>query len=494
VLATALPLGARWRRATGATAPTATPGAAAARALAVLPFTDMSGDSASRYFSDGLSEEITTTLGRIQGLHVAARSSAFALRDRDLDVRTIGDTLGVDAVLEGSVRRAGRRLRVTVQLVDARSGLQLWTDEYDREMSDVLTVQDEIAGAIADALALRLPNAGGRAAVRRPTDPAAYDLYLRALTLRSGLHPDGLRQAAGLLDQAIELQPDFALAWAAKASVLAPLVFMRQLPAEQGLHDVRAAIDRAFALDSQIGEAHVARGIVQLFWDRDWAGAERSLRRAVALNPSDPHAWHHLANYWRAMDRPDDAAGARLRGLALDPLDARLRYALADEYLAAGRLAEARAAFTKARALDPLYPGALGFGPTPPRGIWEVDLAEGHDAAAVEALLSVATLRGATTGQVESFRRAFASGGIHAFWRHWLAFDGTQSGPAMDPLRIAGLAAMAGDTAQALDALERARAEQNAGLIFMRTEPAFAALHASPRYRRIEREMRFPAR
>lgn len=491
-LAAAIP---RVVRSRGAAASTRAPvSASPARSLAVLPFVDMSGDTANRYFSDGLSEEITTTLGHIQGLQVAARSSAFALRGHDLDVRTIGDTLGVDAVLEGSVRRAGGRLRVVAQLVDARTGLQLWSDEYEREMSDVLTMQDEIARAIAEALALRMPAVGGPARARGATDPAAYDLYLHALTLRSQFRPDALRRASGLLDRAIEIQPDFALAWAAKASVISPLVFFRHVRPERGVPEMRAATDRAFALDPLIGEAHVARGIIQLFWDWDWAGAKRSLDSAVALTPSDPHAWQQLANYWRAAARPDEAAAARLRGLALDPLDPRLRYALADEYMAAGRLSEARAAYERAAALDPMHPSALGLGPSPPRGTWSVSLAEGREADAVQELLRVATLRGASADEADALRRAFASGGIRGFWRRWLVMDQRHSKPSVDPMRLASISAMAGDTARALDVLEKEYAARNPALIFLRTSPEFAPLRTQPRYRRIVEAMRFPLR
>jgi serine/threonine-protein kinase len=464
-----------------------------ARSLAVLPFVDMSADSADRYFSDGLSEEITTALGRVEGLRVAARSSAFALRDRTLGVRKIGDTLGVEAVLEGSVRRSGRRLHVTAQLVDAHRGLQIWEEEYDREVADVLAVQDEIARAIAGALELRLPSNRAITRVRRGMDLAAYDLYLRALELRNNMRSDALQRATDLLDRAIELQPDFAAAYAAKASVIAPRVLFLQVPREQGLRDVRAAIDRAFALDPELGEAHVALGLVQLFWDWDWAAAERSLRRAIELDPNNPHAWQHLGNYLRAMDRPEEAAAARLRGLALDPLNPRLRYALGEDYLFAGRLPEALAAFERGGQLDPLHPIALGLS-MPPRGPWDVSLRQGRDAEAVRELLRAATLRGASSGEVDSLRAAFATGGIHGFWRRWLVMDRRQSGAGIDPLRVAALSAMAGDTAQALTSLERAYAERNPSLIFLRTEPGFAGLRTHPRYMRVVQGMYFPAR
>ena len=475
----------------GAVAP-ATAAAPTSRSLAVLPFIDLSGASADRYFGDGLSEEITTALGRIEGLRVAARTSSFALRDRALDVRRIGDTLGVDAVLEGSVRRAGHRLRVTTQLVDTHSGMRIWAGAYDREDADVLTVQDEIAGAIADALELRLRVHEGTPRVRSTTNPEAYDLYLRALQLRTDLSADGLQRATDLLDRAIELQPDFALAYAAKASVLEPRVLFRQIPQAEGLSATRAAIDHAFALDPRNGEAHVARGILQLFWEWDWAGAERSLRRAVALDPNDAHAWHHLGNYYRAMGRLDLAADARLRGLALDPLNARLRAALGEEYFYAGRWDDALAALQRAAQLDPLHPILLGRA-NAAVGPGRVYLAQGREAEGVRDLLRVAALRGASADEIDALRAAYRTGGIHGFWRAWLVMDRRQSGPAMDPLRVAALSSLAGDTAQALTWLERAYAERNPGLIFMRTDPSYASLRASPRYRRIERAMRFPS-
>jgi len=479
---------ALWSRAGGP--PDAAP-AAVARSLAVLPFVEMSADSADRYFADGLSEEITTALGRIEGLRVAARSSAFALRDRTMDVRAIASTLGVEAVLEGSVRRSGRRLRVNAQLVDAKTGLNIWAREYDREATDALVVQDEIARAIAGALELRVPPIGGSARVRRGTDLAAYDLYLRALELRNNMRSDALQRATDLLDRAIELQPDFARAYAAKASVIAPRVLFRQVPREQGLRDVRDAIDHAFALDPQLGEANVSLGLVQLFYDWDWTAAERSLRHAIELDPNNAHGWQHLGNYFRAMNRPAEAAAARLRGLAVDPLNARLRLALGEDLLFAGKLPEALAAFERGEQLDPLHPITLGLG-APPRGPWDVYLRQGRDADAVRELVRVATLRGASSGEVDSLRTAFTNGGMHGFWRRWLVMDRRQSGGSIDPLRVAALSALAGDTAEALTSLERAYAERNPSLIFLRVEPSFAALRTHPRYRRVVQQIHFP--
>jgi tetratricopeptide (TPR) repeat protein len=201
-----------------------------------------------------------------------------------------------------------------------------------------------------------------------------------------------------------------------------------------------------------------------------------------------------MANYYRAMNRPDEAARARLRGLALDPLNARMRITLGEDYMSAGRPAEALAPFARAVQLDPMHPLALGLGPTPPFGPAMVYLAQGRDADAVQDLLRVATLRGASAGEVDSLRAAFAAGGMHGFWRRWLVMDRRQSGATINPMRVARLSAMAGDTAQALEWLERAYAEGEPGLIFLRAEQAFAGLRSNPRYQKVERGMHFPAR
>jgi adenylate cyclase len=465
-----------------------------ARSVAVLPFLNMSPDPANAYFSDGLSEEIITALSRIDGLHVAARTSSFALRDGKLDVRVIGDTLGVEAVLEGSVRREGNRLRVTAQLIDAETGYHIWSNDYDREVADVITMQNEIAGEIAGALRLQLPPRVSAVQTDRPRNLEAYDLYLRALYLRSRLSPDALRQATELLDRAIELAPDFALAYAAKASIIGPRIYFRYLPRDEGVREMRAAVARALALDSNIGEAHVARGILELFYDWNWSSAERSLREAVRLNPNDPHAWHNLANYYDAMGRYDEAPEARLRAAALDPLDARIPMILGVDYTMMGRFDDALVQFDRGLRLDPSNALALGLGPALPAGPVRVHIAMGRDTAAAEELVRLAALRKATPAELDAMRSAFAKSGLRGVWRGWLEMDLRQHGGAIDPLRAATLWASIGDTAQALDWLERAYAERIPGLIYLRSEKAFAGLQTHPRFVRILTEMKLDPR
>jgi tetratricopeptide (TPR) repeat protein len=213
----------------------------------------------------------------------------------------------------------------------------------------------------------------------------------------------------------------------------------------------------------------------------------------VELDPNNPHAWHHLGNYYRAMGRLDDAADARLRGLALDPLNARLRAALGEEYFYGGRWDDALAALQRAAQIDPLHPILLGRA-NAAVGPGRVYIAEGREADGVRDLLRVAALRGASADEVDALRAAYRTGGIHGFWRAWLEMDRRQSGSSIDPWRVAALSGLAGDSAQALSALERAYAERNPGLIFIRTDPSFASLRANPRYLRIVRAMKFPTR
>ncbi|HUF13688.1 MAG TPA: BTAD domain-containing putative transcriptional regulator, partial [Longimicrobiales bacterium] len=442
-----------------------------ARSVAVLPFANMSGDAENGYFSDGLSEQIITALSHVDGLRVAARTSSFALRDGRLDVRVIGDTLDVEAVLEGSVRRQGSRIKVTAQLIDAASGYHIWSGEFDRQVSDVIAVQDEIAGAIASALELRLPPRGAAAAAQRTPNLAAYDLYLRARHLRDDLSRDAMRSAMELLGRAIELEPGFALAWAEKANVLGPAINFGYVSQEQGVAEMRAAVQRALELDPELGEAHVALGILRLFYEWDWEGGERALRRAVDLNPNDQHAWHHLGNQLTVAGRIDEAVDARLRGIALDPLNARARAILALELMKAGRHDEALAEYERARQLDPMNPNVLGIGPALPIGA-EIHLARGRADDAVQELLRVAALRDATPGEMDALRAAFAKDGMRGFWRSWLDMDLRQAGSHPDPLRLAGLWAYIGDAAQSLDWLERAYAGRSSALIFLRTYPA----------------------
>lgn len=415
---------------------------------------------------------------------MAARTSSFAVRDQGMDVRAIGLALDVETVLEGSVRKADGRLRVTAQLIDAATGYHLWSEQFDGELRDVFAVQDSIAQAIANAFTL-----GFAPQDRETPGLEAYDLYLRGLYLRNTLAGDRLRNAVDLFDRAIAMEPSFALAWAGKASVIGPLLYFRHVPYADGVAELRRSTARALELDPRLGEAHAALGMLRLFFEWDWPGAGQALRRAVALNPNDPHAWHHLANYHRATGGVAEAIVARTRSLALDPLNPRTLITLGKDYQLAGDDSAALRHFRRARELDPLNPLGLGRGPGLPVGPAELLLLRGRERESIAEYLRVAALRGATAAELDSLRAGHASRGMTGFWRAWLEMDLRQSGPSPDPLRVAATWVMIGDTARTFEWLDRAYAEHNPGLIYIQSDPSFRSVRSHPRFLRVVEAM-----
>lgn len=465
--------------------------AAAPRSVAVLPFVDLSAGGGQGYLGDGMGDALITALGRVDGLHVTARTSSFALRDARLDVRAIGDTLGVATVVEGSVRREGDRLRVSARLVDARSGYELWSARYDREVGDMLAVQDEIAGAIAGALRLTLAGGGG-AAPAQTASVEAYDLYLRGTWFRSRLSSKAIATAVGYFDQAIALDPAYARAYAGKATALGPPLYFDPFPREPRLTELRAAAAQALALDDRLGEAHVAMGIIHMFYEWDWEAAERELRRAIALDPADAHAFHHWANWLRTQGRVDESIETRRRALALDPLNPRTHLTLGHDYMVAGRYDEAALQFRRGMDLDPDNPLVLGLGPALPLGMAEVHEVRGRHAEAVAEYARIAARRGAREDELRAMRDGLARGGMPGFWRAWLAFETRAANGTPRAIRMAAIHARLGERARALDLLEQAWQQRDPGMIYLASHPGWVSLREEPRFVALRERMQLP--
>ncbi len=295
--------------------------------LAVIPFANMSADKEQEYFSDGLAEEIINALTQLPGLKVTARTSSFYFRGKEADIREIGARLNVENVLEGSVRKAGNRIRVTAQLISVADGYHLWSERFDREMSDVFAIQDEIAQAIAEKLRIRLAGAGP--IVKRQTENLeAYNLCLKARYYMSKATPDSTEKGRQYCEQAIALDPNYALGhiWLARYYwIVAMLGYQRP---NTVLPKAKSAVLKALELDDTLAEAHSLLGILLGYGDFDWIGAEREQRRALELNPASPDA-HHWA-YYRlyATGRIEEALAEIRRALELDPLSAIYNYHL----------------------------------------------------------------------------------------------------------------------------------------------------------------------
>lgn len=340
---------------TGASA-TPAPARPAVPSIAVLPFVDMSSDKSQEFFGEGIAEELIHALARIQGLRVVARTSAFAFKDKRLDVREIGRILSVDAILEGSVRAAGSRLRITAQLINVADGFHLWPERFDRDAGDIFAIQDELSLAIVDHLKVTL-HIGERDALqkRSTADPEAYNLYLKGLYFLARPRPDLVQKALGLFQEALERDPGFARAYAAIGTAFAMLGNFNFAPPTEVYPRAKAAIQKALALDDRLGEAHAIAATVAFWYDWDWAAAEEGYTRNLALNPGD--AFSHGDHAWFLLTRRrfDESLREIKRALDLDPLMPLFYGWSVGLHCAVGRLDEALHEFERAKEIDPTF-------------------------------------------------------------------------------------------------------------------------------------------
>lgn len=287
--------------------------------IAVLPFSNMSGDPEKEYFSDGVSEEIINSLTKLPGLRVAARTSSFAFKGENVDIKDAGRRLGVATVLEGSVRQSGDRLRVTAQLINVADGYHLWSERWDREMEDVFAVQDEIAAAIADRLRVSLTTSPAAPAKPCTTNLGAYQLYLKGRHLWNHRDKASLQKSVEYFQLAIERDPEFAHAYSGLADAYLLLGSYRIIARDEAHAKAKAAAKKACELDDSSAEAHTSMGQV-LRGERDWEGEEREYRRAIELNPNYATAHQWYATLLAALGRMDEAVREVRRAEELDPL------------------------------------------------------------------------------------------------------------------------------------------------------------------------------
>ena len=323
----------------------------ASSSVAVIPFTNMSPDPEQEYFCEGMAEEIINSLAAVEGLRVAARSSAFQFNSKSHDAREVGAALNVKTVLEGSVRTAGGRIRVTVQLIDVDNGFQLWSDRYDRKMDDIFALQDEISEHVVDALKVTLGKPA-KEEMKRPTDSVeAYQLYLKGLHNWYRREKDSLVKAASLFEQAAAEDPSYALAHAGVVSAYASLGLYGFDPSEARAK-AGTALDRALALEPELAEVRASVGLKNTFLEWDWENGERELASAIETNPSYvlAYCWFSFLLAW--TKRYDEAVRLASRAVKLDPLSPYTNASLGLVYLAAGRHEEAVGALNEALDID----------------------------------------------------------------------------------------------------------------------------------------------
>jgi TolB-like protein/Tfp pilus assembly protein PilF len=473
------------------TAPAAQASAAATafspppHSIAVLPFVNMSGDKEQEYFSDGLSEELLNDLARINELQVAARTSAFSFKGKDTDIGTVARKLNVGAVLEGSVRRSAHRVRVTAQLINAVTGFHLWSETYDRDLGDVLKLQTDIASAVASALKVTLlRDVASEMQIGGTRNPAAYDAYLRSTSaywqVSSASDNEAVR--AGY-QEAVRLDPNFALAYAGWSMALGACgQLFAHGPAVGDFYDqARTQALKAVALAPELAEGHLALAVVYVR-SLDFAGASEEFQRAMTLAPNNARVLRDYGSFAAQMGRSDVGIAAARRAVALDPLNVESHGFLSSALFAARRYDQALAAYKDGLSLHPTNPW------------W----AAGGGAGIYYALGDFEKMRAVCEDAGEAFKDS----------QLCLALANHKLGRQADAeTALAGFKALAGnagaygyaaiyaqwgDTPKALEWLERALQLGDPELIGLKTDPLLDPLRREPRFKAIERELKFP--
>jgi serine/threonine-protein kinase len=455
------------------------------RSIAVLPFVNSSADPENEYFSDGMTDELITALSKVEGLQVASRTSVFALKNLREDVRTLGRRLNVSTILDGTVRKSGNRIRITVQLSSVEEGRTLWSERYDREMSDVFAIQDEIAGTIVQTLrSTLLGDLRDPTPVRYTANVKAYSLYLKGRFSWNRRTQEGIKEGIRYFEQAIAEDPGYALAYSGLADSYALDLDYRGAPVFEGMERAKAEARKAIALDDSLAEAHTSLGWVTFIYDWDWPGADREFSRAVRLNPRYATARQWYSWFLAAMGRFEEALLQGRTAIELDPASVSIRRSMGWLQYYARHYDDALENLRRALALNPtseethrllglvylqqgLYDEAAG-------SFKEALAHSEQDALAFAGLGHVAARRGreseARAVLEELHRRARAR--------------------YVSPVAQAGLYVTLGERDRAFEWIEKAYRDRRGWLAYLKIEPMLDGLREDPRFDRWLERMR----
>ena len=341
--------------------PTITDRTVPTKSIAVLPFENISNDPDQEYFSDGLTEEIIADLSKLSSLHVISRTSAMVFKGSKKDIKTIGQELNVRYLLEGSVRKAGNKLRITAQLIDASTDAHVWTEKFDGVLEDVFEIQEKVARSIVESLRLELtPQESARLVAKSPADPAAHELYLAGRYHLHQTSPSEMIKAIELFENAIGMDSTYAQAYAALANCYVYLGFLGAI-AEDVYPKAKEAATKALEIDEALAEAHAMLGYAATYYDWDWATAERELKRAIALNPNYAQGYLHYSWYLATQNRLEESRAAILRAKEVDPFSIVIHANLSNYFYFNRDHEEALVQSRKALELAPEAPIVLLF-------------------------------------------------------------------------------------------------------------------------------------
>jgi TolB-like protein/Tfp pilus assembly protein PilF len=467
-----------------AAAPAATLPGEEPPSIAVLPFVNMSRDEENEYFADGLSEELLNVLAKIRGLRVASRTSAFSFKGKDVDIATVAQKLNVATVLEGSVRKSGKRVRITAQLIQVASDSHLWSETYDRELDDIFAVQDDIAQSVVKELRAALlpetaqPAASSaavaevrQAATGRSDNPEAFQLYLQGKFFGERITQADSDKAIDLFQRALAIDPNFALAWAGLSQIHFLQAGYGFAPISEGFERAREAAQNALRLAPELAEGHIALGTVLEGHDWNFTAAEASFRRALELAPGDANALRAAAQLARILGRVDEALELLRKAVALDPLSARTHRQAAMVAVMGERFDDAAASFQLALNLAPnaglnhaflaitrLLQGRV-------EGALALAEAESHDVFRNLALAMIHHAQG-RAAESDAALQTLSSG-----------FGWTAA------YQVAEAYAYRNEVDKAFEWLERAYTQRDPGVTYSATDVILRSLHADPRWR-----------
>ena len=457
---------------------------ASARSIAVLPFDNMSADPEAEYFADGMTEEIINALTKIDDLQVASRTSAFAFKGKSVNIRRIGSELNVGTVLEGSVRKAGNKIRITAQLINVGDGYHLWSDRYDREMTDIFAVQDEIARAIVDTLKVKLVGAAEGPLVKPHTDNVeAYSLYLKGRYFWNKRNEEDLKRGIEHFEQAIALDAEYVLAHVGIADSYNILGFYDLLPPREAFPKAKAAALKALELDDHLAEAHTSLGYVKFYYDWDFRDAELTFKRAIELNPSYPVAHQFYANLLDQVGRPDEAEVQWRRAEELDPLTLIINAGLGWHYFFDRKYDQAILQLQRALQMDDTFvPGHFWIGLAYQQS--------GMHEQSVAAMTKARECSGGSPATVAELARAYALAGDADRAKALLKdLDEMAEHRYVPPYELAGAYLALDMTERVYALLNRAYDERSHSLAFLKADPRFDGLRTDEPFQALLRKV-----
>ncbi len=441
--------------------------AVSAQSIAVLPFVDMSQSKDQEYFSDGISEELLNLLAKIQTLHVAARTSSFSFKGKDVPIPEIANTLHVANVLEGSIRKAGDQIRITAQLIRAADGYHVWSETWDRKLDDIFKIQDEIAGKVVEELKVTLL---GAAPTVRTTDPDAYALYLQARQVGRQGTTEAFQQSDALYHKVLTIDPRYAPAWNNLAVNFANETGQGLLPNKEGYAQSREAAMKTLAIDPEYAPAHASLGWIAMYGDNDLAGAAQHFKRALALDAADPSVLSNSTVLLQSLGRMDEALALDEAIVRRDPVNVATLFNLGLYQRLAGRNDAAIASFRTVLSLSPGNGGAhANFG----IALLLKGDAQGALAQIEQETSEVFKMIGLPMAYYALGRKADSDAALAALIAKW---------EKDAPYNIASVYAYRGEADKAFEWLDKAVEYVDTGLGEIVMENLFDKIHADPRW------------